>query len=133
MLTIVYFSQLFVLACDVASFPRVFPKLFRRHDNFRSITEAAEKLFTILPAQPELGDVGEAESADNIAEKIGVGFVEVRFHHRALGPINQFRLADFAVQVISNFASDSLAGDFHRVENFTAVCGLNRWEMASAA
>jgi hypothetical protein len=41
-----------------------------------------------LPPQSEFSDVSEAKPADNISEKISVGFIEVRIHHYALGPIN---------------------------------------------
>jgi hypothetical protein len=34
------------------------------------------RFFTILPAQAGLGNIGKAESADDISEKISVGFVE---------------------------------------------------------
>jgi len=42
-----------------------------------------------------------------------VGLGEVGVHDRALGPINQFSLADFAVKVIGDFIGNDLAGDFH--------------------
>ncbi len=53
------------------------------------------RFFTVLPAQPELGDISEAESADYIVEKIDIGFVEVGLHDRAFCPINQSCLAEF--------------------------------------
>ena len=66
-----------------------------------------------MPAKSELGDVSETKSANNISEEISLGFVEVGVHHRALGPIDELRLAQFAVEVVRDFVGDSLAGDFH--------------------
>ena len=91
----------------------LFPRLFRRDDNFGPITQAAKKFFAVLPAKPEFGDVGEAESTDDITEKIDVGLVKISIHHCVVGPIYQFRLAQFAVQVFSNLIGNDLAGDFH--------------------
>jgi hypothetical protein len=71
-----------------------------------------------LPAESELSDISKAESADDISEKIGIGFVEVGVHHRALGPIYQFRLAEFAVKVFSN-----LIGTIWRVIMFRSRVG----------
>ena len=33
---------------------------FTRNDHLRAIAEAAEKFFAVLPAQAELGDIGES-------------------------------------------------------------------------
>ena len=89
-------------------------RLFARDDYFRAITEPAKKFFAVLPAQPELGNVRKTKSANNISEEVSLGFVEVGVHHRALGPIDEPRLAQFAVEVVRDFVGDSLAGDFHR-------------------
>jgi hypothetical protein len=89
--------------------------LFAGNNYFRAISKSTKKFFAVLPAKPELGDIGEAESADDIGEKIDIGFVKVGFHDRALCPINQLRLAEFAMQIFSNLISNDLAGDFHWV------------------
>ena len=44
------------------------PVLFAGDDHFRPIAEAAEEFFTVLPPKPELGDVGQAESTNDISE-----------------------------------------------------------------
>src|SRR5690242_10184836 len=76
--------------------------LLTRDNHFRAIAKSAQKFFTVLPTQSELGDIGEAESANNVSEKIDIRFIEVRAHHRALSPIDQFRLAQLTVQVVGN-------------------------------
>ena len=58
-------------------------------------------------------------------------FVEVCVHYRPLSPINQFRLADFTVEIVGNLIGNDLAADFHRA-NFTTACGLNRREISRA-
>ena len=108
-----------------------FQFLLARNNHLCAITEAAEEFFAVLPTESELGDVSKAEPADNVSEKIGIGFVEVGVHHRALGPIDELRLADFAVQVVGNLVGNYLASDLHRLD-FTTAYGPNRREISRA-
>lgn len=89
---------------------------FARHDHFGAVTESAEEFFAVLPAQAELkarprfglrygGDVHETKLANNICEEISLGFVEVGVHYRALGPIHQLCLTEFAVKVVADFSA----------------------------
>ena len=89
--------------------------LFCRDDHFGATTQSAEKFFAVLPAQSELSHICQAEPANNVCQNFSVGFVEIRVHHGALGPIYQFLLANFAMQVVSNLIGNDLAGDFHRL------------------
>jgi hypothetical protein len=84
-------------------------------DYFRGVAKTPKKLFAVLPAQSKLGDISEAEPADDFGEKIDVGMIEVAVHHRALGPIDQPRLIEFAVEVFGDSIGYDLAGDLHWV------------------
>jgi hypothetical protein len=68
-----------------------------------------------LPAKSELGDVSEAESTDDISEQIDVGVIEISIHHCALSPIDQFRLAHFAMEIVRDLLGGDLAADSHWV------------------
>jgi len=80
---------------------RVLPRLIAAYDHFGAVAESSQELFAVLPAEAEFSDISKAESANNISEEISLGFVEVGVHHRALGPIHQLCLAEFAIQVVA--------------------------------
>jgi hypothetical protein len=91
----------------------VLPRLLARDGYFCAVAKPAEKFFTVLPAESKLSDVSKAEPTDDVGEKIDIGLIKVGIHHCALGPIDQFSLAQFVVQVVSNFIGDDSASDFH--------------------
>ena len=58
-------SRLFPAALDrylaaLSAMSLILVALFARDDHFGAVAEAAKKFFAILPAQSELGDIGEA-------------------------------------------------------------------------
>src|SRR6266478_1582336 len=81
-------------------------RLFARDDYFCAVAKPTKEFLAVLPAKSELGDVCETKSANNISEEISLGFVEVGVHHRALGPIHQLCLAEFALKVVADFMCD---------------------------
>src|SRR5947199_9709135 len=102
-------------------------RLFARDDYFCVVAKPTKEFLAVLPAKSELGDVSEAESANNISEEISLGLIEVGVHHRALGPIHQLCLAEFAMKVVGDLFGDDLASDLHRVD-FTTAYDPNRRE-----
>ena len=74
--------------------------------HLRTVAEASQVPFAILPGQTELADIGQTKASRDVADGLEIPLVEVLLHERVFRPVDQGTARDAVLQIITKLRSD---------------------------